>query len=329
MANKNYDVVTIGNAIVDVLAEASDAFLEERGLIKDSMRLIDEEEADALYAAMGPGIEVSGGSAANTAAGVAALGGDAAYIGRVRDDELGEVFIHDIRAQGVTFTTDCAGDGPLTARSMVLVTPDSHRTMNTYLGAAVTLSVSDVDPDLVGGSKVVYLEGYLWDAPEGPAIFARAAEIAKEAGSEVAMTLSDPFCVDRHRDAYFDFIAKSVDILFANEEEVKSLYQLASFDEAADRAAADVRVAALTRSEKGSVICRGDDRHQINARPAKVVDTTGAGDLYAAGFLHGYTHGASLERAGNMGSICAGEVISHLGARPRGDLKVMIADQLG
>ena len=329
MKKKSYDVLTIGNAIVDVLAEASDGFLDERGLIKGAMRLVDEDEADALYAAMGPGIEVSGGSAANTAAGVAALGGDAAFIGRVRDDELGEVFIHDIRAQGVSFESACSNDGPLTARCLVLMTPDAQRTLNTYLGASVTLAENDVDPDLIAAAKVTYLEGYLWDAPRGPAIFRRAADVAKGAGREVAMTLSDPFCVDRHRAAFSEFITSSVDILFANEDEVKSLYEVAGFDEAADRAANDVRVAVLTRSEKGSVVCRGGDRHQISARPVKLVDTTGAGDLYASGFLYGHTHGASLERAGHMGSICAAEIISHVGARPRADLKALIAEQLG
>ncbi len=329
MTIKDYDAVCVGAAIVDVLAEANDGFLDERGLAKGAMRLIDEDEAEALYGAMGPGIEISGGSAANTAAGLAALGGDAAFIGRVRDDELGEVFSHDIRAQGVTFTTAASGQGPLTARCLVLITPDAQRTMNTFLGASATLHERDVDDELVAAAKVTYLEGYLWDAPQGPAIFRRAADIAKQSGREVAMTLSDPFCVDRHREAFSEFITSSVDILFANEVEVKSLYQAKTFDEAADRAAQDVRVAALTRSEKGSVICRGGDRHQVSARPVKVVDTTGAGDLYAAGFLYGYTHGASLERAGHMGSICAAEVISHIGARPRAKLKALIAEQLG
>ncbi len=329
MGKQKIDVLSIGNAIVDVLAEASDAFLDERGLVKGAMRLIDESEADALYAAMGPGVEVSGGSAANTSAGVAALGGAAAYIGRVRDDELGDVFAHDIRAQGVGFDTPCSNDGPLTGRSLVLVTPDAQRTLNTFLGAAVTLAEADVDPAVVAAAKVTYLEGYLWDAPEGPAIFAAAARAAEQAGREVAMTLSDPFCVDRHRDEFLGFITDTVDILFANEDEVKSLYQATSFDSAADSAAADVKVAALTRSEKGSVICHGADRHHVSARPVNVVDTTGAGDLYASGFLYGCTNGASLERAGHMGSVCAAEVISHLGARPRADLKALVAEQLG
>ena len=329
MTRLKFDVLCIGNAIVDVLTEASDAFLAERGLDKGAMRLTDEAESDALYVAMGPGVEVSGGSAANTAAGVAALGGAAAYIGGVRDDELGDVFVHDIRAQGVTFDNARSVDGPLTGRCLVLVTPDAQRTLNTYLGAAVTLGENDVDPAIAAAAKVVYLEGYLWDAPEGPAIFARAARATREAGGEVAMTLSDPFCVDRYREAFLGFIGESVDILFANEDEVKSLYEATSFDVAADRAASDVRVAALTRSEKGSVICHGADRHLVNARPVKVVDTTGAGDLFAAGFLYGYTNGASLERAGHMGSVCAAEIISHLGARPRANLKALIAEQLG
>ena len=329
MSDTKFDVLAVGNAIVDVLAESSDAFLEEQNLVKGAMRLIDENEADTLYAAMGPGIEVSGGSAANTAAGVAALGGRGAFVGRVHDDSLGKVFAHDIRAQGVSFESDMATSGPQTARCLVLVTPDAQRTLNTYLGACVGLREADIDPAEVAASKVVYLEGYLWDAPEGPAIFASAAEAAKQAGREVAMTLSDPFCVDRHRAAFRDFVAGSVDILFANEDEIKSLYEVEAFDEAADRAVADVTVAALTRSEKGSVICRGDERHAVDARSVKVVDTTGAGDLYAAGFLYGYTAGEDLARAGTYGSICAGEVISHLGARPRANLKSLIAEQLG
>ncbi len=329
MNETKFDVLAVGNAIVDVLAEATDAFLGERGLTKGSMSLIDETEAGALYASMGPGVEVSGGSAANTAAGVAALGGRAAYIGRVRDDELGHVFAHDIRAQGVSFDSMPSTAGPHTARCLVLITPDAQRTMSTYLGACVGLGERDVDPAVVGAAKVVYLEGYLWDAPEGPAIFARAAEAAKQSGRQVAMTLSDPFCVDRHRDAFLRFVTTSVDILFANEDEIVSLYQADSFDAAAEQASKDVAVAALTRSERGSVICQGSARHHVGARPVKVVDTTGAGDLYAAGFLFGYATGASLERAGHMGALCAGEVISQLGARPRADLRALIAEQLG
>jgi len=329
MSDTAFDVLGIGNAIVDVIAETNDAFIAEQKLDKGIMRLIDEDEAARLYGAMGPGIEVSGGSAANTIAGVAALGGRAHFIGRVRDDELGDVFAHDIRAQGVSFASPQAQDGPLTARCLVLVTPDAQRTMNTYLGACIHLSQSDVDRDAIAASRAVYLEGYLWDAPEGPAIFAAAAQAAASAGREVAMTLSDPFCVDRHRDDFLAFIREHVDILFANEVEIASLYQVEAFDEAARRVSDDVKIAALTRSEKGSVIVAGSGRTLVSAQSARVVDTTGAGDLYAAGFLYGYATGASLERAGRIGSVCAGEIISHIGARPRANLRTMIAEQLG
>lgn len=329
MTDIAFDVLGIGNAIVDVIAETSDDFIAARKLDKGAMRLIDESEAKTLYDAMGPGIEVSGGSAANTIAGVAALGGRACFIGRVRDDELGDVFAHDIRAQGVSFTSPAATAGPLTARCLVLVTPDAQRTMNTYLGACIDLKAADVDRKAVASAKAVYLEGYLWDAPEGPQIFAAAAEAAADAGREVAMTLSDPFCVDRHRDAFLAFIRERVDILFANEHEIMSLYLSGTFDEAARKASEDVRIAALTRSEKGSVIVSGSGRTVVPAHPTKVVDTTGAGDLYAAGFLYGYATGASLERAARIGSVCAAEIISHIGARPRANLRTLIAEQLG
>ena len=329
MSETAFDVLGIGNAIVDVISETSDDFLAEQNLHKGIMRLIDEDEAARLYAAMGPGIEVSGGSAANTIAGVAALGGRASFIGRVRDDELGDVFAHDIRAQGVSFKSAKAQEGPLTARCLVLVTPDAQRTMNTYLGACIHLGAGDVDTDAIAASRAVYLEGYLWDAPEGPAIFATAAQAAAKAGREVSMTLSDPFCVDRHRDDFLAFIREHVDILFANEIEIASLYQVESFEEAAGRVSRDVKIAALTRSEKGSVIVAGSGRTLIGAHSTRVVDTTGAGDLYAAGFLYGYATGASLERAGRIGSVCAGEIISHIGARPRANLRTLIAEQLG
>ena len=329
MSETAFDVLGIGNAIVDVIAETTDAFIAEQSLDKGIMRLIDEAEAARLYDAMGPGIEVSGGSAANTIAGVAALSGRASFIGRVRDDELGDVFAHDIRAQGVSFKSAQAKDGPLTAHCLVLVTPDAQRTMNTYLGACIHLARSDVDTDAIAASRAIYLEGYLWDAPEGPAIFAAAAEAAARAGREVAMTLSDPFCVDRHREDFLAFIRNHVDILFANEIEIASLYEVDAFDEAARRVSDDVKIAALTRSEKGSVIVAGSGRTVVSAISTRVVDTTGAGDLYAAGFLYGYATGASLERAGRIGSVCAGEIISHIGARPRANLRTLIAEQLG
>jgi len=329
MTDTAFDVLGIGNAIVDVISETTDDFLAEHGLTKGAMRLIDEEEASRIYAATGPSVEVSGGSAANTIAGIAALGGRACFVGRVRDDELGDVFAHDIRAQGVSFTTPRSSAGPLTARCLVLVTPDAQRTLNTFLGACVHLGAADVDRDAVAASRAVYLEGYLWDAPQGPAIFAAAAQAAASAGREVAMTLSDPFCVDRHRDDFLAFIREHVDIVFANEHEICSLYMTESFEEAARRVSGDVRIAALTRSEKGSVIVAGSGRTTVPAHPTRVVDTTGAGDLYAAGFLYGYATGASLERAARIGSVCAAEIISHIGARPRANLRTMVAEELG
>jgi sugar/nucleoside kinase (ribokinase family) len=329
MTDTRFDVLGIGNAIVDVIAETSDDFLGTHDLIKGSMRLIDEDEAGRIYDGMGPGTEVSGGSAANTIAGVAALGGRGSFVGKVRDDQLGEVFAHDIRAQGVSFTTPAAAEGPLTARCMVLVTPDAQRTLNTFLGAAIGISVDDLDPADVAASKVTYLEGYLWDAPAGPALFAAAATAAASAGQEVAMTLSDPFCVDRHRKDFIAFIREHVDIVFANEDEVISLYEADSFDEAAKAMAGDVKLAALTRSEKGSVVVSGSERATVDAVNATVVDTTGAGDLYAAGFLYGYTNGTSLDRAARIGGICAAEVISHLGARPRANLQTLVTENLG
>jgi sugar/nucleoside kinase (ribokinase family) len=329
MTDTRFDVLGIGNAIVDIIAETADDFLKSHDLIKGSMRLIDEAEAKRIYDGMGPGTEISGGSAANTIAGVAALGGKGCFVGKVRDDQLGEVFAHDIRAQGVSFTTPIANDGHLTARSMVLVTPDAQRTMNTFLGAAIALSLDDLDPADVAASKVTYLEGYLWDAPAGPDLFAAASKAAAGAGREVAMTLSDPFCVDRHRDDFLAFIREHVDIVFANEVEIMSLYQAGSFEEAAGAMAKDVKLAALTRSEKGSVVVSGSERVAVDAVRASVVDTTGAGDLYAAGFLYGYTHGTSLDRAARIGGICAAEVISHLGARPHANLRTLVTENLG
>ncbi|MBT6205202.1 MAG: adenosine kinase, partial [Rhodospirillaceae bacterium] len=258
-----------------------------------------------------------------------ALGGKGCFVGKVRDDELGDVFAHDIRAQGVEFSTPIASAGPLTARSMVLVTPDAQRTMNTFLGAAINLGLDDLDGDAVAGARVTYLEGYLWDAPSGPALFAAAAKAAAKAGREVAMTLSDPFCVDRHRAEFLAFIREHVDIVFANEIEVISLYEADNFDDAAAAMAHDVKLAALTRSEKGSVAVSGSERVTVDAVTANVVDTTGAGDLYAAGFLYGYTQGTSLDRAARIGGLCAAEVISHLGARPRANLRTLVTENLG
>ena len=325
-----FDVTGIGNAIVDVLAHADDGFLQAEGLTKGAMNLIDAEEAKSLYAKNGAVIECSGGSAANTIAGLASLGGAGAFVGKVHDDQLGGVFRHDIRALGVTFNSAPATDGAPTATSMILVTPDAERTMMTFLGACVDLDAGDVDEDLIKASKITYLEGYLWDRPGAKEAFLKACDVAHQAGRKVSLSLSDPFCVDRHRDEFRDLAEHHVDILFANEEEIISLYQAADFDAALDHVRGHCEIAALTRSEKGSVIVSGDDVHGVEAEPvAQLVDTTGAGDAYAAGFLHGLTVGQDLGLCGRMGSICSAEVISHLGARPEVSLKDLVEEKLG
>ena len=315
MTPSRFDVVGIGNAIVDIVGRCDEAFLVRHGAQKGHMRLVDAATITALYNEMGPAIEVSGGSAANTMVGLASLGGRAAFIGKVADDEFGRIFRHDIRAAGVRFDTPpVAGKAP-TSRSLILVTPDGERTMSTYLGISTDLDDGEVDPELIASAGIVYLEGYLFDRLEAKAAFRQAASIAAKAGRKVALTLSDAFCVERHRAEFLEFIRAGVDILVANESEVTALYE-APWDEAARRAAADVRLAVLTRSAKGSVlICEGE-RVAISAEPAKVVDTTGAGDLYASGILFGLAHGLPLETAGRLGSLAAAEVISHLGARP-------------
>jgi sugar/nucleoside kinase (ribokinase family) len=320
------DVVGIGNAIVDVLAHSEDGFLAANGLVKGIMRLVDEDEAERIYSRMAPGVECSGGSAANTMAGVAALGARAAYIGKVRDDELGEIFRHDIRALGVGFDVASAADGMTTARCLVLVTPDAHRTMCTYLGVSVELGPEDVDPDLVASAAVIYLEGYLWDAPSAKAAFRRAMDVARGAGRKVSLTLSDPFCVERHRDEFLRLVRDDVDILFANENEVVSLYRAADFDDALQHVRHDCEVAVLTRSERGSVVVSGEEVHVVDAEPVEhVVDTTGAGDLFAAGFLWAYTRGMDLRACARAGGIAAADVISHFGARPGEDLPDLMA----
>ena len=324
-----FDVVGIGNAIVDVLAHAEEAALAALGLAKGAMTLIDAREAETLYARMGPAIECSGGSAANTIAGIASLGGSTAFIGKVRDDQLGRVFRHDIRALGVHFETPAATSGPATARCLVFITPDAQRTLETYLGAAVELGREDVDPALIGAAKVTYLEGYLWDPPRAKEAFLAACEVAHGEGRKVALSLSDPFCVDRHRAEFRELVAGHVDILFANEQEIMALYEVASFDAALQAVRGKVEIAALTRSAKGSVLLRDNEVHVIDATPvARVVDTTGAGDLYAAGFLYGLTHGRDLAACGRLGSLCAAEVIGHLGARPEGPLAELCAPLL-
>jgi sugar/nucleoside kinase (ribokinase family) len=319
------DVVGIGNAIVDVIAHADERFLAARGLAKGAMTLVDAARAETLYREMGPAIESSGGSAGNTMAGLASLGGSGGYIGKVRDDLLGEVFRHDITAIGVRFDTAAATAGPGTARCLIMVTPDGQRTMATYLGACVELGPEDIDAGLIGAAGVTYLEGYLFDPPRAQAAFRTAAATAHGAGRQVALSLSDPFCVGRHRAAFRELVMGEVDILFANEHEICSLYETDDFDAAAAAVRGHVAIAALTRSEKGSVILAGEERHAIAAAPvARVVDTTGAGDLYAAGFLYGLTRGLALPKCGAIGSLCAGEIISHVGARPEARLDALV-----
>lgn len=322
MTGSKFDVLCIGNAIVDVIARVEDGFVNRHGLVKGSMNLIDESRAEQLYGDMGQAIEVSGGSAGNTAAGVASLGGKAAYFGKVKNDQLGAIFRHDMRAQGVSFDTIPAEDGPATARSFILVTPDSERTMNTYLGACVNFTTSDVDAKTVEAAQVTYMEGYLWDRPEAKDAFKLAARIARAAGRKTSITLSDSFCVERHRDSFLELIRNDIDIVFANEAEIKSLYQTASFDEARQAIAKDCSIAVLTRSEAGCVVVNGSEIHASPAHPvARVVDVTGAGDLFAAGFLYGVTNGKSLPEAARIGSMAAAEVISHIGARPEVTLR--------
>lgn len=316
MSSNSYDVVGVGNAIVDVIANVDDDFLVEHELQKGSMTLIDTDRAKALYEEMPPGIETSGGSAANTLAGVASFGGRAAFIGKVRDDQLGEVFRHDIRATGVDFDTPLAPAGPPTARCLIQVTPDAQRTMNTYLGIAALLEPSDIDVELVASAKIVYCEGYLWDVDIAKQAIRLAMDVAHDAGHKVALTLSDSFCVERHRDEWLDLIHDRVDIVFANEHELEALYK-GSFDECAAEIARHTEIACLTRSAKGSCIVTADGVIQIEAYDIdKRVDTTGAGDLYASGFLYGYTAGYDLATCGRLGSMAAAEVITHMGARP-------------
>lgn len=329
MTSTKYDVLGIGNAIVDVIARCEDPFLAANGLAKGAMTLIDEARASELYAAMGPGRECSGGSAGNTIAGLANLGGKGAYIGRVRDDQLGTIFRHDIRAQGVAFDSAPATSGPSTARCLIFVTPDAQRTMQTYLGACVDLGPDQIDEAVVAASGITYMEGYLWDKPAAKDAFRKAAQLAHKHGRKVSLTLSDSFCVDRHRADFRDLADNHCDIVFANEAELLSLYQVKTFEEALPFARAKKdRVFAVTRSEKGSVAIQGDTVVAVPAEPGvKVIDTTGAGDLYAAGFLLGLAQGRNLAQAARLGSICAAEIISHYGARPETSLKELAASK--
>jgi sugar/nucleoside kinase (ribokinase family) len=318
-----YDVLCIGNAIVDIIAQCKEDFLEENGIIKGAMNLIDGDRAELLYSRMGPAIEASGGSAGNTAAGVASFGGRAAFFGKVAKDTLGDIYAHDIRAQGVAFDTRPLDRHPPTARSMIFVTPDGERSMNTYLGACVELGPEDVEAEKAAGAQVTYFEGYLWDPPRAKEAIRQTAKLAHAAGREVSMTLSDSFCVDRYRDEFLELMRSgTVDIVFANSHEIKSLYQTSSFETALAAIRKDCRLAAVTRSEKGSVIVRGDETIVVEAIAiGELVDTTGAGDLYAAGFLHGYTKGYDLKRCGDLGSLAAGLVIQQIGPRPRQNLR--------
>ena len=330
MADTRLDVLTIGNAIVDVIADATDEFLVAEGLTKDSMRLVDAEEARRLYDHMQPAREVSGGCAGNTAAGVAALGGRAGFIGQVAPDQLGDFYSHDLRAAGVEFTTPPVDVGVPTARSMILVTPDGHRTMNTFLGAAQELAVDVLDEEQIRAAAILYLEGYLWD-PETPRYaMVRAIEIAREAERKVAFSLSDLFCVDRHREGFQALIdGGRIDILFANEAEILALAGVAQLDRAVAAVAPKVETLVVTRSAAGALAIRSGERVDVPAEPVKeVVDTTGAGDLFAAGFLFGEAKGKSLEASLKLGAICAAEIIQHYGARPEENLKTLAAEHV-
>ncbi len=320
MSRPSFDILGIGNAIVDVVAQAPEAFLSKHDMRKGAMALIDAERAERLYREMPPGQESSGGSVANTCAVAASLGARVGFLGKVADDALGAAFRDDITRAGVHFPTAPLADGAPTARCLILVTPDGQRTMNTYLGACVAFGEHDVDPALVAEAAIVYLEGYLFDPPAAQSAFRLAAGQARSAGRQVALSLSDPFCVDRHRDAFRELVRGHVDILFANEAEICSLYEENAFSRAAERAREEVGLAALTRSEAGSLVLRGDERVEVAAEPTRIVDTTGAGDAYAAGFLTGLTLGRDLASCGRLGSIAASEVIGQYGGRPRTDL---------
>jgi sugar/nucleoside kinase (ribokinase family) len=330
MSSAKYDVLGIGNAIFDILVQADEGFLAAHGMIKGGMALIDESRAAAIYRDMGPATEMSGGSAANTIVGLANLGARAAYVGKVKDDQIGKLYVHDIRAAGVAFETRPAKDGPATGCSYILVTPDGERTMNTYLGAAQELVPGDIDADQVAASAILYLEGYLWDPKSAKDAFVKAAGIAHAAGRQVALTLSDSFCVDRYRGEFLDLMRNgTVDLVFANEAELHSLYQTSDFETALKQFRADVNLAVVTRSEKGCVVASRDGIAAVPAFPIeKMVDTTGAGDLFAAGFLFGLVRGVGYENAGRLGALAAAEVIQHIGARPQTSLK-QLARQSG
>lgn len=324
--NTTYHVAAIGNALLDIIAEASDEFLGEHKISKGAMTLIDAGQAETLYAAIGPAVEMSGGSAANTVAGIASFGGRAAFMGKVNNDQLGKIYRHDLTAQGVHFATPASATESPTGRCIILVTPDAERSMSTYLGAAVEFGVGDVAEDVLRNSNIVYLEGYLFDRPEAKAAFRHAAKIVAEAGRQLALTLSDVFCVERHRSEFLQLIEHSVDILFANQREILALYQTENLDEAITAVRGHCKIAVITLGAKGAMIVAGQETVQIPVAPvAKVVDTTGAGDAFAAGFLYGITHGKTMAEAGHLGAAAAAEVISHYGPRPQRALKELVA----
>lgn len=327
MTNTAFHVAAIGNALVDIIADASDGFLQSQNISKGGMTLIDTARAESLYAAIGPAVEMSGGSAANTVAGIASLGGKAAFMGKVKTDQLGEIYRHDLKSQGVHFATTPSGTTSTpTGRCIILVTPDAERSMNTYLGAAVEFGESDIDETTLRNSSVTYLEGYLFDPPQAKKAFHKAAEIVRASGRQLALTLSDVFCVDRHRDEFLALIQKDVDILFANQNELMALYQTKDLNQAIASVRNHCKIAVTTMSAKGALVVSGKETVEIAAVPVKkLVDTTGAGDLFAAGFLYGLTHNKSLAEAGHIGAVAASEVISHYGPRPQLKLSELIA----
>jgi len=323
-----YDVATIGNAIVDVLARVEEPLLAELGVEKGIMTLVDAERSEAIYSRLPPAVEVSGGSAANTAAGIASLGGKVGFIGKVKDDQLGAVFRHDLTSLGVHFPTASGTLAAPTARCMIMVTPDAQRTMQTYLGACIELTAADVDEALITGAQVTYLEGYLWDPPGAKEAFLKAADLAHKAGRKVALSLSDPFCVERHRDSFLTLLTDHIDLVFANEAELTALFQT-DLDEALSAVRGHVELAAITRGEQGSVVVTRDGTVSVPAEPVqRLVDTTGAGDLYAAGFLYAYTHGRDAALCARTGGICAAEIISHMGPRPETNLARLVESTL-
>lgn len=330
MSQVRHDVIGIGNALVDVLVQIDDEALGKIGLVKGSMTLVDTDESDRLYAQLPEGVTRSGGSCGNTMVGLAALGGRGAYIGRVKDDQFGKAFLHDMGSRAVHCPNDKQQSGPGTGRCLVMVTPDAQRTMATCLGAASELTPNDLSKEDIAAASVLYMEGYLFDRDEAKAAFIAAAEVSHAAGQEVSLSLSDSFCVDRHRAAFKQLVKGHIDILFANEQEITALYEVATFDEALNAVQQDCKLACLTRGENGSVVVSPEGVHEIPAEPvSNVVDTTGAGDQYAAGFLAGYTQGRSLADSGRMGSIMAGEIIGHFGAHPEADVAALVKDALG